>query len=349
MTQAIVLPRTDMRPPKVTVLCMTYNHRPYIEDALRGFMMQRTDYPVEFLIHDDASDDGTAEIVREWHERHPDRITAVLERVNQRTLRDRDQATDWSGLMRGTYLALCEGDDCWTDPRKLQRQTDALDAHPAASLCVHAVEVVSADGTPTGRTFPGASSPVRPGIWHRDDLLPILLGDDSYPFHTSSYVLRSRILREAAHTPAERQLTAMGMDYVTLLLASLHGDVIHLDGRPMSRYRELTAGSYSDGIRRGWIEGDPSEYVRVLEQHIRVGRLVDEATGGGYHALLQRQWERNEILRLMALGRFRGIRERYAGHDAYDTLPRRVRLMIGICRRWPFLYRWYKRMQMMAR
>lgn len=353
MTQAVVLSSTESRDPKVVVFCATYNHRPYIEDALHGFMMQKTDFPVEFLIHDDASTDGTADIVREWHERYPNRITAVLERVNQYSLHGGGQLDDMLALMmRGEYLALCEGDDYWTDPHKLQRQVEALESNPTASMCTGTVKVVSPQGVPTGRTFPGATSSVNPGVFPESRLVPILLDEDAYPFQTSCYMFRVDAMAEILDDALERDLLAMNIDYVVQFLAAIHGAVVYLGGEAMSCYRELTPGGHNDrlgaAVRDGWLSGDPSAYVAMLDRHIRVYRAFDRVTAGRYHDRLGRHWERDDIYRLMALGRFRDIPDLYKGHSSYEDLPAKVRAEIGVCGRLPSLYVWYKRLQMLA-
>ena len=125
------------------VIIPTYNEKENISKMIsKVFSLPE---PFEILVIDDGSPDGTADIVREWHERYPNRITAVLERVNQYSLHGGGQLDDMLALMmRGEYLALCEGDDYWTDPHKLQRQVEALESNPTASMCTGTVKVAVA-------------------------------------------------------------------------------------------------------------------------------------------------------------------------------------------------------------
>lgn len=109
--------------PLVSICCITYNHKEYIRDALDGFLSQRTDFPYEILINDDASTDGTADIIREYEQKYPEKIRALLQTENQYS----KGITNPSGAfnfprVRGRYVAMCEGDDYWTDPEKLQKQ-----------------------------------------------------------------------------------------------------------------------------------------------------------------------------------------------------------------------------------
>ena len=121
----------------VSVSCLTYNHAPYIRQCLDGFMMQKTDFAFEVLIHDDASTDGTAEIIKEYEARYPDVIKPIYEEENQWVKGRRGSAVFNFPRARGKYIALCEGDDYWTDPLKLQKQVDFLEQNPLYVMCSH--------------------------------------------------------------------------------------------------------------------------------------------------------------------------------------------------------------------
>ena len=121
----------------VSISCITYNHAPYIRECLDGFMMQQTNFPFEVLIHDDASTDGTTEIIREYAEKYPDIIKPLYEEENQWVKGRRGSAVFNFPRAQGKYIALCEGDDYWTDPLKLQKQVDFLESHPDYVMCTH--------------------------------------------------------------------------------------------------------------------------------------------------------------------------------------------------------------------
>lgn len=118
----------------VSIVCNTYNHEKYIADALDGFISQKTNFPIEILVMDDASTDGTADIIREYEKKYPEIIKPIYHTVNQwsRGLgpvrQNRDRAI-------GKYVAMCEGDDYWIDEYKLQKQVDYMEAHPDCSFC----------------------------------------------------------------------------------------------------------------------------------------------------------------------------------------------------------------------
>lgn len=112
----------------VSISCITYNHAPYIRQCLDGFLMQQCNFDYEILIHDDASTDGTQEIIREYQEKYPDIIKPLIQKENQWSKGIRSMnATFNFPRAQGKYIALCEGDDYWTDPYKLQKQVDFLE------------------------------------------------------------------------------------------------------------------------------------------------------------------------------------------------------------------------------
>lgn len=126
----------DVEVPLLSIVCTTYNHARYVEEALHGFLMQETDFPFEIILHDDVSTDGTQAIISAYAERYPRIIRTVLQTVNQYS-QGRTSAVVAFGYCRGRYIAFCEGDDYWTDPRKLQLQVDVMMVNPAVTLTFH--------------------------------------------------------------------------------------------------------------------------------------------------------------------------------------------------------------------
>lgn len=117
----------EEQPLMVTIRCITYNHEPYIRQCLEGFIMQKTNFRFEAIVHDDASTDGTANIIREYAEKYPDIIKPIFETENQYSKLDGSIQRIMSEHIHGKYVAMCEGDDYWIDPLKLQKQVDFLE------------------------------------------------------------------------------------------------------------------------------------------------------------------------------------------------------------------------------
>lgn len=131
------------RIPLVSIQCTVYNHEPYLRQCLDGFVMQQTNFPFEAIVHDDASTDGSAAIIREYAEKYPDIIKPIYEIENQYSKHDGSLGRIMKAAIHpaAKYVAICEGDDYWTDPQKLQIQVDFLESHPDYSLSVHEYKV----------------------------------------------------------------------------------------------------------------------------------------------------------------------------------------------------------------
>lgn len=132
--------------PLVSICSITYNHALYIRDCLDGLLMQKTDFPFEIIINDDCSTDGTTEIIKEYVNKYPNIISPIYHDENQyqKGIRGMYQRFVYPKA-RGKYIALCEGDDYWTDPLKLQKQVDFMESHPDFSMCFHRVSVMVED------------------------------------------------------------------------------------------------------------------------------------------------------------------------------------------------------------
>lgn len=131
-----------MTKPMVSICCITYNHEPYIRECLEGFMMQKTSFPFEVLIHDDASTDKSAEIIREYEQKYPDIIKPIYQTENQYSKGVGISITYQFSRAKGKYIAMCEGDDYWTDPFKLQKQVDFLEENLDYVICFHSAYIV---------------------------------------------------------------------------------------------------------------------------------------------------------------------------------------------------------------
>jgi len=130
----------------VSINCITYNHEKYIKEALEGFLMQKTNFKFEILIHDDASTDNTANIIKKYEKKYPKIIKPIYQKENQFSKGIKVNFEFNYKRSKGKYIALCEGDDYWTDPYKLQKQVDFLETHKEFSMCFHSVEKIDEDG-----------------------------------------------------------------------------------------------------------------------------------------------------------------------------------------------------------
>ncbi len=135
--QIIMQRKVSKDEPLVSICCITYNHINYIHQCLDSFLIQQTVFPFEILIHDDASTDGTADIIHEYEIKYPDIVKPIYQAENQYSKGVSISATfNWSRA-KGKYIAMCEGDDYWTDPLKLQKQINILEQNPTINICSH--------------------------------------------------------------------------------------------------------------------------------------------------------------------------------------------------------------------
>ena len=250
-----------MNEVKVTVICLTYNHEAWIRDALESFVHQNTPWLIEVLVHDDASTDGTASIVREYERRYPSIIHgfyAETNRSQQGVVIARDVLFPH---IRGEYVALCEGDDYWTDPDKLRLQVEALEANPGSDICAYAAK----------RTRPGGR------VWfdaprRRDGVIPageVILGGGGFVVTSSLLVRRDKYM----DVPPFRE--ELYNDYSLQIWGSLRGGMVFL-ARCMSVYRQGLPGSWT-ARHRG---GAHAEY-RVLIRNML--RSLDSCTEGRWN------------------------------------------------------------------
>lgn len=122
----------------VSINCLAYNHEDYVEEALESFLMQKTNFKFEILIHDDASTDKTAEIIREYQKKFPDIIKPIIQKENQHSQGVKRISHRFNHTRaQGKYIAMCEGDDYWTDEYKLQKQLDYMEQNPDCTFCFH--------------------------------------------------------------------------------------------------------------------------------------------------------------------------------------------------------------------
>lgn len=140
-----------IRKPKVSVITLTYNQEKYIRQALDGILNQKTNFKFEVIVSDDCSIDKTAEIIREYAKKHPKMIKPILREKN---IGAAENSAQTFRIAKGIYIALCEGDDYWTDPEKLQRQVDFLDSHPDYSVCFHPVKIHFENGEEKDSLYP---------------------------------------------------------------------------------------------------------------------------------------------------------------------------------------------------
>lgn len=132
--------------PVVSIICLVYNHEHYLRDCFEGFIMQKTDFPIEILVHDDASTDGSVEIINEYHVKYPHLFKPIYQEKNQYSQGIPISLTYQYPRCKGKYIAICEGDDYWIDPYKLQKQVQCLEDDKDCILVYTNINVIDSNG-----------------------------------------------------------------------------------------------------------------------------------------------------------------------------------------------------------
>ena len=263
--------------PLVVIRCLVYNHEPYLRDCLEGFVMQQTSFPFVAVVHDDCSTDGSAAIIREYAEKHPHIIKPVYETENQYSKRDgslgrtMDEAC---GKFGAKYYAQCEGDDYWTDPRKLQKQVDFLENHPDYTMVCCNCEM----HTPTEK-FVSHEDFVRNGWAHCDEDRE-LSAEETLELHGRLAHTAGLAYRASLRTSdCYERLSGLNGDIRLQFTAVTTGRLYHMKDR-MFVYRFMVPGSWSDREKGNF----PYERCRdFLTRFIRALNTCDEISARKHH------------------------------------------------------------------
>jgi glycosyltransferase involved in cell wall biosynthesis len=238
----------------VSINCLAYNHEPFIADAIESFLMQKTKFKFEILIHDDCSTDGTVEIIKKYEKKYPDIIKPLYQKENQYHKGVRVGDINKNRAL-GRYIAICEGDDYWTSEDKLQKQVDYMEAHPDCSMCFHAAKFVNVSKKTIG-------SPYR--IYDKDSLTSM---EDVLVKSSPEYIpTASRLYRKEceSHTPQWLLDCCVG-DYPMSLLLATTGEIFYMN-EVMSAYRVNVPGSWTSRTIRGKNEAEGN--IKVLKNMI---------------------------------------------------------------------------------
>lgn len=262
----------------VSICCLAYNHEKYIRDALDSFLNQKTDFKYEILIHDDASTDNTAEIIKEYEKKYPDIIKPIYQKENQHSKGVKISASIQYPRAEGKYIAMCEGDDFWIDSHKLQKQVTYFENHPECSLLVHASKNVTVNKEDIEIN--------RPFEQECDVSTEKIINGGGGFFATNSMLFK----RELTESFPAFYLNAHIGDYPLTIYLSLCGTV-HYMSDVMSAYRQGVPGSWSENERKSMVQS-----LRNTEKMIELYKSLDEDTEGKYHDVIAKNRTEFETL-----------------------------------------------------
>jgi glycosyltransferase involved in cell wall biosynthesis len=221
----------NTQPPIVSICCVTYNHKSYIEDSIRGFLAQVTVFPFEIIIHDDASDDGTVDIVKKYSLAYPNIIKVILQNENQFKSNNFKFLKKIFEVVTGEYIAICEGDDYWTSSDKLSKQISAMKTYPNVNLSFH----------PCSKKYKNhikeSHIAYKSGLYTLEDCLL----NDFHFIETNTIIFRKKVIEKFDYEVLGRSPVA---DVFIRIWASYETGALCVN-EVMSIYRVSSAGSWT--------------------------------------------------------------------------------------------------------
>ncbi|MCR5678132.1 MAG: glycosyltransferase family 2 protein [Agathobacter sp.] len=251
----------------VSIFCMAYNQENYIRETIEGFLMQKTNFEYEILIHEDASTDSTADILKYYESMYPDKIKVVYEEKNIY-----GTGVDYfydilAPLAKGKYIALCEGDDAWIDEDKLQLQFDYMESHPDCSLVGHRCYL----------QYPPNWDRIRDNRsmgYRESGIVPYETIFEKWEIPTNSFFFRKETFMEM---PKFFREAPTGDEPLEFYLANK--GYIYFINRVMSVYNKMTADSWSVKFINSGFE----KMARYYAGYIQLFESIDEYTGYTKH------------------------------------------------------------------
>lgn len=296
----------------VSIICNTYNHKQYIRDALEGFIAQKTDFAFEILVHDDASTDGTADIIREYEAKYPKLIKPIYQTENQYSQKTSISKTFQFPRVRGKYIALCEGDDYWIDNRKLQKQVDALENHPELDICATCAQRM-VNGELTGWIKPSEETCV---------FTPeqVVAGGGGF-VPTASLMFRNTMI--------ETYSRVIAFDYAWQIYGSLRGGMLYL-AESMCVYRVAVSGSWTSRMQK-----DIAFRKYFTQRVVQMLRNLNEETHGKYSQVIENNLAYNQALGLVSERKYRQLLTK-ENHRGFKNLPIKKKIKVLICAVFPW-------------
>ena len=298
----------------VSITCVAFNHEDYMHTTLDSFLMQETQFPFEILINDDVSTDGTVEILKQYERKFPNIVKPVYQTENQYSQGVNTMAILFP-LIKGKYVAFCDGDDYWVDEKKLQIQVEEMEKHPEVDLSFH----------PSYRDVADDRTEIMAKHANGNTIFPVeksIMGHGDFA-ETASMMFTGSLI---SSLPKWFD-TALPGDYVSEVMGAVRGGSLYID-RIMSVYRS--------GLEEGWTEGELKksteerrEFLTNIDHQLN---FLDEYLGKKYHKEF-RQVYHNDIYDFVTTvnNDMRIKKEMYAQHKTDFSLKERLK--------WHLLYK----------
>lgn len=272
----------------VSINCIAYNHEKYIGQAIEGFLMQKTNFDFEIIIGEDCSTDRTRDIIHSHMERNPGRITLVTSETNVGASQNSMRVFAASS---GKYIALCEGDDYWTDENKLQKQIDYLESHPSCSMCFHAANGINEKDNRIEKS-------IRPYFESRNSPIDDLIYEGGGFCHTGSIIFKRDLFE---FIPSFLTQAHVG-DYPLQMWCASQGEVYYMD-EAMSVYRSGAKDSWTNKIF-----SRKESMITLVQNDISLLQNFNKETYAKYETIVQKTIRKKEFELLIIQNNFAEIR-----------------------------------------
>lgn len=316
--------------PLVSIDCITYNQEKYIARTIDSFLMQKTNFNYEILIHDDASTDNTPEIIKRYEKKYPRKIRVIYQKENQYS-QGKDIWSINSARAAGKYITLCEGDDFWIDPLKLQKQVEYMENNPKTSVIVHSAIVVDAQTSKK-------TDHIRPSKESRYFSTEEVIAGDGGLVATNSMLFRRKYFK---NLPKFYKNCPVG-DYPLMIHLALEGKVYYLD-EYMSAYQINTGIS--------WTDDHFTNHEKIVKHYQEINETLDQVnvyTNYKFNKTIENRKSKNHFTSLMLQGKFEEMRNKeYKNH--YQSLSNLLKAKLFMKEFFPNLYDFSKNIQLRFR
>ncbi|MHA7865542.1 glycosyltransferase family 2 protein [Flagellimonas marinaquae] len=249
----VAIPETTInKNPRVSVVILAYNHEAYIRQALEGVVMQKNNFKFEVYVHDDASHDGTSDIIQEYEKKYPSLIKPIFQKENQFSRGINPLTHHIYPQLKGDYIAYCEGDDYWSDPLKLQKQVDFMDSHPEYIVCGHDVHMQYEKGVSVKEVFYNKPSEGSFSFTFLDEFSNHFLA-------TASVLVRRDV---AIDTPVTNNLVSVDMHALLYFLSK--GNGYYMVDKMAVKRRNLGGITMDLAYRRRSVDGQYRMWKEIL-------------------------------------------------------------------------------------
>ncbi len=303
----------------VSINCITYNQEEYISEAIESFLMQKTTFKYEILIHDDASTDNTASIIKEYEEKYPHIIKPIYQKENKYSKGIKIGYEYNVKRAKGKYIAMCEGDDYWIDPYKLQKQVDYMELNPECTLCMHEVKLIDA----SSKESTGFIKPYNYST--KCSIEDMIIGGGGF-VGTNSLLFP----REIFENPPEWYFNCPVGDYPLQILLTYKGYAYYMNEN-MSVYRTNAKNSWTEQMCTGKVE----KWAKLMDDINTMLDEFDNFSSKQYNTVICKTKKRNEFEKALVRADLQTLRNREF-KEMYLKLDTKIKIKLLIKHRLPY-------------